>query len=289
MRLRLGAPEGEPEAPQSVGRAPVAEDLSLVIDAAAIAVVSATICTASHRLAVMTVFVPAVIAVRFLAWTRLRLVQRWGGLAAEVRFFLLCTLLGAFNDWNSVVRHRIYEYDVPVYFPCVTTVPVWMLLYWGMVLRTVATLCRWHRLAPPALPRNRVHLGRAVVESATGKVLMLVSLVVATRQLIYRFALDPVRSWLPFAVALLVYAFLVRPGGYEWRLAILALTGGPLIEMLYIHVGHLHHYHLGWLGGIPLWIALWWVLAVWVWSDLSARLQMRMARRYRAESSCDRR
>ena len=97
-------------------------------------------------------------------------------------------------------------------------------------------------------------------------------LVLATRQLLYRYYLDPVLSWLPFAVALLAYAALFGVPAHERRLAALAALGGPAVEIAFIHIGGLHHYHLGWFGGVPLWIILWWILAVLIWNDLSARL-----------------
>jgi hypothetical protein len=246
-------------------------DPAAAIDIAAIAAVSTAICVASDRLAFMTLLVPTVIVLRFAAWRSLPAAQRWASPPAEGVFFVLCTLVGAVNDWNSVVRHRVYDYDVPAELPSLTTIPFWMLLYWGMILRAAATLCRWHRLGSSEPPRNDVHFGRTVIESAALKVLVLVTLVVATRQLIYRFFGDPVLSWLPFAGALMMYVALLRPGRRGVALGILALLGCA-IEGLYTHVG-LHHYQLGWLGGVPLWIVLWWILAVWVWDDLSMRLQ----------------
>lgn len=34
--------------------------------------------------------------------------------------------------------------------------------------------------------------------------------------------------------------------------------------------------HLGWFGGVSLWIVLWWLLAVLVWKDLAYRLEARL-------------
>jgi hypothetical protein len=255
-------------------QAPVAGDAALAVDALAIAAISAAICVASHRLRVMAALVPALILLRFGAWARLPPGERPTALSAEVVFFAICALVGGFNDWNSVVRHGIYDYDVPAEFPRVSTIPFWMLLYWGMILRAAATLAQWRGLRPPARLRNDIHLRNAVVESAALKVVVSVLLVVLTRLSIYRHARDPVLSWLPFAAALPVYALLFRPGRHGLWLAGVALVAGPAIEILYIHVGRLHHYQLGWLAGVPLWIALWWVLAMWVWSDLAVRLQL---------------
>jgi hypothetical protein len=268
------------QSPFAAARLPAASNAALAIDATAIAAVSLAICAASHRLLFMTLAVPVVIALRFALWMRLPIDQRWTPhLSAEVAFFVACTLLGSANDWNSVVRHHVYDYDVPAEFPSVTTIPLWMLLYWGLIVRAAASLSQWLRSSPAEQPRNDTHIGRRVIVSAGLKVFLLGTLVVVTRQLIYRYSREPVLSWFPFAVALLLYAMLFRPGRRERVLGFVALVGGPAIEMLYIHVGHLHHYQLGWIGGVPLWIVLWWVLAMWVWSDLSLRVQLLIAGR----------
>ena len=246
-------------------------DRALVIDAIAVLFVSFGIVFAADQLVFMTLLVPAVIVLRFVAWSRLVVAER-GPVSVEVAFFGLCTLLGAFNDWSSVDRYRIYEYDVPAFWPDVSSIPFWMLLFWGMILRSLATLSRWERLRPPAAGRDRVFLGARSVNSPAVRVACMLVLVLVTRQFVYRQYGHPVFSWLPFAVALLVYAAVFRPGPGERRLALLFLVVGPVIEILYIQLGGLHRYHLGWLGGVPLWIALWWVLAVLIWADLSPRL-----------------
>ena len=56
----------------------------------------------------------------------------------------------------------------------------------------------------------------------------------------------------------------------EPDLAGIIAIGGPAVEIAYIQLGGLHRYQLGWLGGVPMWIALWWVLAILIWDDLSA-------------------
>ncbi|MFH2005414.1 MAG: hypothetical protein ABI333_02395 [bacterium] len=246
-------------------------DPELAVDAALIAAVSLAISLASKRLALMTVLVPALIVARLFAWAWIR---RAGArlILGELVFLTLCTGLGAFNDWNSVVNHRIYDYTVPHYVSW-STIPVWMLLFWGMILRFLAALARWHRLDPPPQPSNDVRLGRLVLTHPWLRVAVLLVLVAATRQTIYRFYLDPVLSWLPFALAVVAYEALFGLDRHDRRLAALMLIGGPLIEILYIQVGDLHRYHLGWLGGVPVWIALWWVVAILVWKDLSARIQ----------------
>lgn len=243
----------------------------------AVGAVSAGICLASQRPGWMSALVALVLALRFATWTRLPAGERWGSPAAELAFFALCTGIGAFNDWNSVVRQRIYDYAVPAFFPSLSTIPLWMLAYWGMILRFLATLCRWERLAPSAMPRDATHLPGRIVESPALKVGVELLLVGATRWLVYRHYADPLLSWLPFAAALVLFAGFFRPDRRARRLAGIVAIGGPAVEIVYIQLGELHRYQLGWLAGVPLWIALWWVLAILIWDDLSARLQALLA------------
>jgi len=247
-------------------------DRACAIDAAAVLSVGAAICVASHQLAVMSLLVPAVVAGRFLAWARLPAAERGLSLRREAAFFALCTLLGAANDWNTVVRHHVYDYSVPHGLPDPRSVPAWMLLYWGLIVRFVATLAAWQRLSPPSVPGNELRCCGRVVTSPALKVGGELVLVVTTRQLIYTFPTDPLLSWLPFAVALALYLLLVPIGYHGAILLLLALFVGPLVEVGFIQVGHLHRYQLGWLGGVPVWIVLWWTLAVLIWADLSARI-----------------
>jgi len=214
----------------------------------AIGVVSAGICLASQRPALMSALVAVALALRFAAWARLPAGERWGSLASELAFF-----------------------------PAVSTIPLWMLVYWGMILRFLATLCRWQKLAPPARPRDEIHLPGRIVAAPWLKVGVELLLVVSTRWLVYRHYGDPLLSWLPFAAALVLYAGLFRPDRHGRRLAGILAIGGPAVEIAYIQLGELHRYQLGWLGGVPLWIALWWVLAILIWDDLSARLQALLA------------
>jgi hypothetical protein len=255
------------------GSLPVVSDRLLAIDLLACVAVSVAICAASDRPALMSLLVPAVLLGRFLAWKSLALNERGGSVRAEAIFWTVCTLLGAVNDWNSVVRHRIYDYDVPVYFRGLSTVPFWMLLYWGLVLRSLASLARWARLSPARVSDNGLRLPGGVIDSAVAKLAIEGLMVIGTRQCIYRWYLDPLWSWLPFAFGVIAYALLFPRRHADVALSGIVLCGGPAVEMLYIHVGRLHHYHLGWIGGVPLWIALWWVLAAWVWSDIAPRLQ----------------
>lgn len=242
---------------------------ALAIEATAVGLVSAAIITASDRVLLMNALVPAVIVARTAAVLALPRVERGTTVPVELALLGVCTVLGGGNDWLSVVHHGVYDYDVPVLFPELGAIPLWMLLYWGLVLRAIATLTRWRGLDPPERPRDAVRLGPWRRESAPLKLTLQLALVVGTRQAIYRFHHDPILSWLPFAAALALYVLLFGLDRHERRLALLFLVGGPLVEVLYIQLGGLHRYPLGWLGGVPLWIALWWVLAVWVWKDLT--------------------
>jgi hypothetical protein len=258
--------------------APIASHRACAIDAAAVGAIAATIGLASHRPVVMTGIVAAVLALRFVAWLRLPSSQRAHSPTREVAFFALCTALGAGNDWNSVVRHRIYDYTVADCFVSAPGIPVWMLVYWGMILRFVATLCRWEGLDPPPSPAAEIHMGGHVIVSPWLKVAGEIVLTLVTRQMIYAYYLHPLLSWLPFAAALGLHAVVFHWSRHDRRLVALAAVGGPVVEMLFIRVGGLHVYHLGWFGGVPLWIVLWWMLAVLVWNDVSARLLARPAR-----------
>ncbi len=242
---------------------------ALAVDAIAVAAVSAGIVLASERLVFMTLLVPLTVLARFVAWRRVTGAQG-REVAAEVVFFALCTVLGGFNDWMSVVHHRVYDYTVPVFFPHLSTIPCWMLLFWGLVLRSVASLAEaWPEPRPPG---------------SAAKLAVQLLFVVVTRQLVYRHYADPWLSWLPFAAAIVLYVALFGLSARERRLGLVFLVAGPAVEALYIHAGGLHRYHLGWLAGVPLWIALWWVLAVWIWSDVSARLRRLLAA---GHTSCD--
>ena len=243
----------------------------IAIDAGVIAVVSIAICLASTNLVFMTILVPAIIIARMLV---LAAVAREEGVSmrAELLFFALCTALGAFNDWNSVSNKRIYDYTVPDFFSP-PSIPFWMLLYWGMILRFVARLARWGALGPDKEVSNAVGINGLGLGGPAARIPAEIALIAATRWAIYRWYLDPVLSWLPFLVALVVFFLFFRPTRHDLKLACVFIIGGPAIEMLYIHFGDLHRYHLGWIGGVPLWIVFWWVLAVLIWKDLAFRIE----------------
>lgn len=235
-------------------------DRPFLVDAGAIALISLFICLFSQRLQLMTLLVPAVIALRLLGWLVLPRAERDLDGRAEVALCVLTTALGAFNDWNSVTRHRIYDYTVPTDLPGLSHIPVWMLLYWGLILRFVLTVFHWQRVALPRAP------------GGAGRAAFLLALVLATRQAIYRLYGHPVLSWLPFLLALGAVLAVVRPDRGRLRLLAVVLVVGPAVEALYIQVGQLHAYRLGWLAGVPLWILLWWGLAAMIWDDLGTRL-----------------
>jgi len=215
----------------------------------------------------MSIAVPAIAALRWLAHARAPAADRQLGAAAELGFFAACVLIGGLNDWNTVVRHRVYDYAVPSELGP-PALPLWMFVYWGLVLRMIATLATWRRLTGDApLPCDRVAGRRA----AGVRLAVMAVVVVVTRQLVYRLYDHPWASWLPFAIALIATAALLGMDRGDRRLVIAALVVGPAAEAALIHGPGLHRYHLGWVGGVPLWIVLWWALAVVVWRDVAAR------------------
>jgi hypothetical protein len=245
-------------------------DRAFAIDAAAVALVAVAICLAGDRLAVMTIVVPAVVIGRFAAWFAVPRGARDLDAGREVVLFAIATAVGAFNDWNTVSRHRVYDYTVPTDLPGVSPIPSWMLLYWGLILRFVVTVFHYRRLGVPRAP-DRLWLGTSF-RSAPARVAILVGLALVTRQAIYRWFDEPVASWVPFAVALVIAAVVLRPDRARLRTTAAVMVIGPAVEAVLIGVGHLHAYRLGWLGGVPLWIVLWWGLAALIWAELADRL-----------------
>ncbi len=257
----------------AVARAPLTVgDWGFALDASCVGLISLAIAGLADQLPTMSVLVPAIICIRMVAFGLLQRAER-GGLSVgrELLLLALCTLIGGFNDWNSVHHHRVYDYGVPVYFPSLSLIPLWMLLFWGMILRFFVTLASWHRLAAGAVS-DSVYFGSRQLRHGALKVGLQLLLVFGTRQAIYRLYADPILSWLPFALAIVLYAVLFRPSAARRKLFLLALTVGPVVEIVYIQLGGLHRYHLGVLAGVPIWIALWWPLAVLVWADLAGRI-----------------
>lgn len=242
--------------------------LLTALDALAVASVTVLICLASHELSFMSVAVPAIIIMRFMALAAVSPMT----MKAETLFFLVCTILGAFNDWNSVCRREIYDYTVPHEWEF-STIPGWMLLFWGMILRLLARFARWKGLDPPPAVSDYIGIGPWMTSSGTAKVAVELALVLVTRQAIYRYYSDPVLSWVPFLAALTVFFIVFGLNRHDWRLLALVAVIGTAVEVLYIQVGHLHRYHLGWIGGVPLWIVLWWCLGALIWKDISFRVE----------------
>ncbi len=147
-------------------------------DAGTVALGSLAIALFAHHLALMTVLVPILIALRLGLW-RWAKGPRRAPFAAELLLFALCTAFGAFNDWNTVVRHGVYEYTVPVRFPELSTIPLWMLLFWGLVLRLMLTVASFGRLGATAARRNSVRMGVRLAPHAAirlGLMLLLLSM-----------------------------------------------------------------------------------------------------------------
>jgi len=241
-----------------------ARDRAVVVDLSAMTSIGLAVCLASDHLAFMTALVVLVLIAR--TW----LVCTWASarLLPELLFLALCTVIGGANDWNTVVRHGVYAYTVTADHPAFSTIPTWMLLYWGVILRAIAQLAAWPRLGDARVPEGPF-------ARPWPRVAAQLAIVLATRQAIYRLWAEAWWSWLPFAVGLALYFVVIKPSQRARRLALIALFAGPPVEIAFIQLGHLHRYALGWLGGVPVWIALWWALGVLVWSDLGPRLEAR--------------
>lgn len=239
-------------------------DHAIALDLALVAGVSVAVCAFADQPALMDVVVGAAIALRLLLWSRIPAGERDLTFAGELAFFGLCVLLGAANDWNTVVRQGVYDYTVPSELPALTSVPVWMLLFWGFVLRLLSSLPRWQRLQLSAPSGG--------VRSVPLRLLTMAVLVLGTRLCIFRFYAHPIWSWLPFLLAIGLAVLLLRPEPRRLLLAGGVALIGVAVESLYVNVAGLHAYALGWIGGVPVWIALWWALAALLWGELSSRL-----------------
>lgn len=248
----------------------------MAIDAGVIVLISVLICVAADKLLFMSIAVPLVIAARIILLYALR--RREGiHFRVEIVFLGICTLLGAYNDYSSVCIKGIYDYTVPHFFPW-STIPLWMLLYWGMILRTFARFARWEALKPPETLSNSIGPGRWRTENMVMKIAFMLALVFITRNQIYQHYLHPTWSWIPFLIALLTYLTLCAPTLHDLKLMAIVLPVGPLVEILYINIGNLHRYHLGVVGGVPIWIILWWLLIILIWKDIAMRLEISLRR-----------
>jgi hypothetical protein len=248
--------------------AAIAGDRAAAVDGAALAALLAAMALGAQHPEALLAAVAALLAARTIAWHRLVPAAERGPVALELALLALATAAGAANDWNTVVVHGVYDYLVPHGLDRARAVPPWMLLAWGLILRALITLARWRRLDPPQRPDDRV----AGHRHPRLRVALLLALVAATRLAIYRWYADPLLSWLPLAAALAVHAGLLGWSRHALRLAALVIAGGTLVEALLIQGIGLHRYALGWLGGVPLWIALWWGLGTLVWCELTSRL-----------------
>jgi hypothetical protein len=247
-------------------------DRAIAVDAVAVALVSIAICVASQRLSFMSVFVPVVLLLRTALFSSLPDSERDTSRLGEVAFYGLCTLLGAFNDWSSVTRHRVYDYTVPTDLPGLSLIPLWMLLYWGLILRFMLSVSHWRRLRLGPEP-EALRLGARRFGGSLARLGVELGLVLATRQIVYRSFAHPLWSWLPFAVGILVALALLDLGWRRVLFMLAVIVIGPLVEALSLPGGGVHRYQLGWFFGVPLWIALWWGLAVTLWQDIGGRLQ----------------
>lgn len=246
---------------------------AVALDGAAVLSVGLAACLAARDTPFMTAMVAGAWIVRAALWSRLPRAERPLEMPREMAFMVLCAAVGGLNDWNTVVRHGVYAYGVPSDLSW-SSIPAWMFAYWGLILRFVTSLGLWPALGDPG-PRGAV---RGVAgQRPTMRLALLLVLVLVTRQCIYRCSTDPWLSWLPFAVALGLHPLLFPWGRRQLRLASLAAVVGPLAEAALIGVGGLHRYALGWILGVPLWIALWWILATLVWTELSLDLLVWLA------------
>ncbi len=234
---------------------------ALAVDAAAVGLVSAAVLVAADRPALMWAVLTAALIGRFALFHRL---HPGGSFLAELLFFALCTAVGALNDLNTVALHGVYRYTAPSELPSVSPIPLWMLLFWGLIVRFVVTLTRWRALGAGEATPRRV-LG---VPSTARGLALIAALLVPTRLVLFVRYEDPLWSWLPFAIALAVFALAGGIDRHDLRLAATALAVGPIVEALFIGVGGLHAYALGWLFGVPVWIVLWWALATLIVKDL---------------------
>lgn len=250
----------------------VERPVALAVDLVPVAVVVACILSLGDAAAVMTAIVALAMAGRTAAWWLLVGRPEARSLAPELGLLAIATLLGAANDHLSVVVHRVYDYGLPTLTPGLSSIPTWMLLFWGLILRALATLVRTGPFATP-VPRTLVHLPGRTLDAPVLRIAIDLALVLATRQLVYRFHLDPWLSFVPFAAALAVRALLLRLDRGDLGLVATIAIVGPAVEAACINVAHLHRYHLGILGGVPVWIVLWWVLGALVWKELAPRIE----------------
>lgn len=246
-------------------------DLAFGLDTAVVVAASVLICTSAGDLERMRVAMPLLLGARLVAWALLPRRERDTGALVEAGLFCGGAALGGLNDWVSVDLFRVYSYRVPTDLAGISRIPSWMLLFWGMILRYPLTLAHWRRLALPP-HGSAVFLGRRAVGGVPARLVVLLVVIATTRQCVYRLYGDSLWSWLPMGVGLALVLALLQPDARRLRLAAFVFVVGPAVEALYIRVAGLHVYELGWLAGVPLWIALWWVIAVLAWEEVASRV-----------------
>ncbi len=185
----------------------------------------------------MTIFIGALIAVRFIL-----LYQK-----GDVIYFLLGVIAGGGNDVMSMWR-EVYSYAPPTVLP--VPIPVWMVVFWGLAFLFLRRLLRY---------------GSFVDDRETRLVsfpfVLDLIVVAAYRIIVYNYAAVP---WLPgalFAFILAVRILLAPPTAKERRLMILILVLGPFYEALLIS-GGLYNYQNPAFLGMPLWLIVYWVFII---------------------------
>lgn len=250
--------------------------LLMAIDAVAVLIISFAFCLAGDRLVFMTLLVPAVIFLRFLFLAGLG--REAIDLKAEIIFYLICTIIGIVNDLNSVIQHELYHYSLPRFSASIPT-PIWMLLFWGLILRSLARFSRWQALNPPQHISNEIGIGRHVMSNGCAKVIFEIILVLLSRQAIYKTYTHPVFSWLPLTIILFIAIGTLKLSRHDWKILSIFAIFGPITEIIYIQVGHLHVYQLGWIAGAPIWIFLWWIIVMLIWKDFAFRIERFLSRK----------
>jgi hypothetical protein len=246
------------------------------IDAAVIAAVSLAICTMSQHLWFMTLFVILAIAVRFWALYKVAAKENIS-MVGEGIFFTICAVVGAAYDWNAVAVRSLYFYLVPNFFPTLP-IPVWMMLYWGMILRGLARFARWRALSPPPSPAKSIGISDMRIDAGWLKVIAELAIMFLAGRAIGKLYMDPILSWLPFAAGLGIYLILFPPEKHDLKLLMVGLFVCPAIEIAYVRTGDLYKFYLDDIYGAPVWLFFWWMLAILTWKDLAFRMERLIGR-----------
>lgn len=240
----------------------------VVADFIAVIVISALILLSVDNEMIMSVVVASVVVWRNLIYP---LIKK-DSLSSSLVFYIICVLLGGFNDWRSVDVKKIYEYHAPTSFPDFSSIPLWMYLYWGIILCLMSRLGRWNWGRSYVNSDELLPWFKKGLTSPVMKILGQLLLIFITRQTIYTNYLDPFYSWFPFVVAIVAYVIVFRVNVQDILFFFTAIILGTIVESAYITLANLHFYHLGIIYGVPVWITLWWGLSVLIWRDLSYRI-----------------